>query len=803
VERQAFARVRKLFLNNRPLAKWTALAAAVATGVLYVAFLFLLGLFADLLVNRGQIPAYWNLSAPKRDRFQQRWGEALDAPQRTQMLTDIGVPPSAAAKLAEDFHFLRFRDQALCWHADIYQLLEARVGPVAAALTLPDYRELPSSVHEVFLHDWQALDEPGKRQYLDLLGADAERLLKAEPAQLTFDDQARLWRAHLYFLVRERSQSVAVADAFWRDRTGGVDDADWSPGHELSDRGILAAVVRGREGAHGRLLAWLARWNPWMWRWGSASRPNYSVYLAGLLFAALVLALVRWVAMYVSNYAAARAVIDASSRLRRAVYHHTYRLGRLAFRALGPSEAVGIFTRQVETLHNGLYAALTVLVREPIKFALLLAFALVVNFWLALAFLLFALLVWIVGGQIAVYFRQQERVAIRQAGDQIALLQESLMIMRLVKCFLMELFNQARVERQLSKYAAAQLRRYRGEALYRPLLIFLGTLAAVVLLYVAGLIVLSGRLGVASGIALATALVSLYLPLVNWLAQRRLLRKAREAATIVFKFLDRPGEVGQAVGAEFLPPLGQRLEFDNVTLHEPGTGRKLLQAVSLTIPAGQRIGLVGPDEMQKHALVYLIPRFLDPTGGEIRVDGHNIRWVTIDSLRAQIAMVMQHNLVFNDTVSNNIGCGDPGFDLPKTIEAAKIAHAHHFIQKLPKGYETPVGELGHTLNVSEQFRIALARAILRDPALLVIEEPVSPLDEDTKALFDDTLMRVLAGRTVIFLPHRISTIRGCDQVFLLHKGRVEAAGEHRELLAHNDLYKHLHYLEFNEFAEQV
>src|SRR5207253_6149686 len=140
------------------------------------------------------------------------------------------------------------------------------------------------------------------------------------------------------------------------------------------------------------------------------------------------------------------------------------------------------------------------------------------------------------------------------------------------------------------------------------------------------------------------------------------------------------------------------------------------------IKAGERVALVGPDEMQKHALVYLIPRFLDPSAGEIRIDGNNLRWVTLDSLRAQIALVMQHNLVFNDTVANNIGCGDASFDLPKIIEAAKIAHAHHFIQKLPRGYETPIGELGHALNVGEQFRIAMARAILRDPAPLIIEE---------------------------------------------------------------------------------
>jgi ATP-binding cassette subfamily B protein len=356
------------------------------------------------------------------------------------------------------------------------------------------------------------------------------------------------------------------------------------------------------------------------------------------------------------------------------------------------------------------------------------------------------------------------------------------------------------VERQLARYAGAQLRRQRGEAIYWPLLVFLGMLAALLLLFVAGLAILNQQLGVTSAIIMTAALVSLYLPLVTWLDNRRYLRRARDSAVVLFEFLDRPGGVGQVVEAEFLPALARQLEFDHVTLKEPGTGKKLLQGVTLTIQQGQRVALVGPDDMEKHALVYLIPRFLDPTAGEIRIDGKNLRWVTLDSLRAQIAMVLQHNLVFNDTVANNIGCGDKSYTLPQIIEAAKVAHAHQFIQKLPQGYETPIGELGQALRVSEQFRIALARAILRDPALLIIEEPATPLDDDTKSLLDDTFHRILPGRTVLFLPHRLSTIRNCDRIFLLYNGRVEASGDHRELLAQSELYRHLQYLEFNEFA---
>jgi ATP-binding cassette subfamily B protein len=692
VEREAFARAWR-FLNYKPGAKWTAAVAALATGVLYLALLIVLALFADLMVNRGTIPSFSHLAPGRQDALLHEW--APDDPTR-----------------------LPAQQRELLWRKDLRDYLQAQVGPGAAALVRDD-----------------------------------------------------------------------VADPY-------------GPGY-----GILSLVIRGRHTYWGPAVAWLAHWCPWTWTSGeqgaNASRAGLNPYLTGLLLVAVSLALLRALAMFIMNYSAALAAIEASTRLRRAVYHHTYRLGTLAFRALGPGEAVGIFTRQLIAVHDGLYTWLTVVCREPFKFGLVLAFALALNLWLALAFLCFALLVWLIGGQVAAYFRRQERAATRAAAEQLALLQESLMLMRLVKCYLMELFNQSRVERQLVKYAAAQMGHYRGEAIYRPVLIFLGTLAAVVLLYFSGLIVLHDGLGVARGITLATALVSLYSPLVNWLEHRKVIRRARKAADIVFKFLDRPGEVGQVVGAEFLPPMTKQMVFDNVSLFEPGTGRKLLEEVTLQIQAGQKVALVGPDDMEKHAFVYLIPRFLDPNAGEIRVDKHNLRWVTFDSLRAQIAIVLQHNLVFNDTVANNIGCGDTSYDLPKIIEAAKTAHAHHFIQKLPKGYETPIGELGQALNIGEQFRIALARAILRDPAILIVEEPETVLDDDTKSLVDDTFSRVLPGRTVIFLPHRASTIRSCDRVFLLHKGRVEAAGEHRELLAQSELYRHLQYIEFNVFADQI
>jgi ATP-binding cassette, subfamily B, bacterial len=740
----AFHKARS-YLNFNARAKWAAHIAAAGTAVLTVALLMVLYLFTDLMVYRGRVPQYQDLTPAQQHSVASVW-ERLSAEERREWLEGGGVPAGRAKGLAEArFEDLTPADAEVFWVEDVRRTLRDSVGPDAEARVVRAAEEEPAGA-------------AGK------VGSAA----------------GGLW-----------PWAVAVATPAGRRAT-----------LDRGDHGVLSLVVR--EHAGGRWLPtpipWLARWNHWMWNDSTTWLPPY---LTGLFVFALALAVFATGAAVLMREMAARATIEATTRLRRAVYHHTFRLGTLAIRALGPSEAVSILTRHIEAVHDALYTWLTVVFYGPILFGVLLVFALLLNLPLALAFLTSAVLVWLAGAWIVGYFRRRSRAATHHAAERLTIIRESLMLMRLVKAYIMEQFNQARIERQLSRYARAQLIRHRADATAGPLLTLLGLTCALVLLFVGALVVLNGRLSVPGAVVLAATFICLYRPAERWLEAQRILRRGKESAAQVFKFLERRGEVGQVVGAEFLPPLGKQLEFDNVTLRDPSTGRTLLENVSVTIPAGHRVGLVGADNLEKHALVYLIPRLLDPTTGEIRIDQHNLRWVTLDSLRAQIGIVMMHNLVFHDTVANNIGCGDSGYTLPQIIEAAKVAHAHHFIQKLPQGYETPIGELGHSLTVSEQYRIALARAILRDPALLIIEEPEADLDEDTKNLLDDTMARLLPGRTVVFLPHRISTLRSCNTVYLLNKGRVAASGLHKELLAGNPLYRHLHYLEFAEVAEQV
>lgn len=689
-------------------------------------------------------------------------------------------------------------------------LLALYVDIVVNRGELPSLSDVPLARRDAFLsnatvpEDLEAAAAAKHRVHetlhgLNLSDADLKGWFAGTDAsKLPYRERALLWYVAAIDQVQDAVGDSAAAQVAERLKHNieqrGQDTALAQP---IADFGLLSRVVRSQGTVTGWLAARLAAWNDWTWANGDSD------YLVGLFVLAILAAIARFVVQFAANYAAAVACLEAVERLRRAVYLHTYRLGALAFQPNGPTEAVGVANHDIELVHEALYRWLTVGFREPVKAALLLLFALLVSPWLALAFCMFAVLVWMAGGQVAGLLRRQGRAAQQQAASELALIQESLTLSRLVKVCLMEGYNQARVEKRLHAYTAARLARYRGSAIYRPMFALFGLLAALVLLLAAGYVVVEGHLGVVSVAVLAASLVCLYWPLRALLETRRTLRRGRDAADALFAFLDRHGGVGQAIEADFLPPLSKAIEFDKVTLQEPGGERKLLRSVSLRIDAGQRVALVGPDPVEKQAFVALIPRFIDPTGGEVRIDGKNLRWVTLDSLRTQIGLVVQNNLVFSDTVANNIGCGDPAYNLQRIIEAAKTAHAHQFIQKLPQGYETVIGLAGHELNEGEMFRIALARALLREPALYIIEEPPVALDDDTKALIDDTMQRVLPGRTALFLPHRLSTIRNCDQVLLLHQGRIVASGEHRELLATNELYKHLQYLQFNEFAAKV
>ena len=544
-------------------------------------------------------------------------------------------------------------------------------------------------------------------------------------------------------------------------------------------------LVRGRPGGE---FAKNARAVPWL----AEQTASGAGLLNLILLSVLALVLVRGVAQNLAAYLATKATLDAGARLRRAVYTHGQRLSSVAIRPDAQAEAGELVSRKVDDIQDAFSASMTTGVRTAVSAILLAGVLFASHIWLTIAAVAVAALVWLVAGGAAAWFRREARIAGRRTESRLGLIRESLSGTQLSKAYLMERFAQTRFERHLSDLSKSAWRKTRGETFSRPTLLAIVTGAALVVIYLGARLVLAGEMSLAALVTKGVALAALVVALARFLAVQVRVRRAGGAAADVLEFLDRRGDVAQTVDAEFLQPMQKRLEFVGVTLDEPGTERTILDGVSFAVPAKSVTAIIAGTAEEGRAVAHLMTRFADPTSGEVRIDGKNTRWVTYESIRTQVALVLENALTFSDTVANNIGCGDPAYTLPQIVHAAKLAHAHQFVQRLPYGYETRVGTGGMSLNPGERFRIALARAILRDPSLLIIEEPYSPLDADSQVLIDDTISRVRAGRTVVFLARRPSTVRSADAVVVLRHGKVSASGSHDELMDASEQYRQFH-----------
>lgn len=518
-----------------------------------------------------------------------------------------------------------------------------------------------------------------------------------------------------------------------------------------------------------------------------------------LLAQGLILTLVAAYCGYWRRTLAAIAAGAAAKSLRFQIHRQIYRLGQSSLPGEGTGPAVDLFTREVNDVRDGLIAEVDHAVRAPILAFGLLAVGLFVAWPITLFLVALAALAILAARPIAAGLRHESDAAARDAAVRLLLLQEDLAMLRTIRVYGMEEVDRARFTEHLDEFQEDDARRIRAEARRFPALALIYAAAAVMAVALLAYLVLTGRLSPSGSVVIAAVAVALARPIRHWIGLRESLRLAGRSCDAIYRFLERKPELQQAVGAQFLAPVKDVIKLENVTLEGPN-GQTLLEGVSFDIPAKSRTAILSLVEGSKYAVACLVPRLIDPKQGRVRMDGLDLRDVTLESIRAQVAMVLQADLIFNDTVFANIGLGDPSYGLPRIIEAAKVAHAHHLIQDLPHGYDTPIGTLGEYLPADAQYRIALARAFLHDPSIVVIEEPTTPLDDDTKHLIDDTIDRLAADRTVIFLPHRLSTIRKCDRVVVLHNGKLEAAGSPRDVHAVSKLYRHIQYVEFNQFA---
>jgi subfamily B ATP-binding cassette protein MsbA len=392
--------------------------------------------------------------------------------------------------------------------------------------------------------------------------------------------------------------------------------------------------------------------------------------------------------------------------------------------------------------------------------------------------------------------RSASRTMQERFSDITSVLQESVLTIRVVQSFGREDFEIDRFNHENQRNFQAIMKTVQLMATLTPIIELLAAISVTIIIWYGGREVIHGHL--TSG-----ALISFIIYIANFSnPMKRLsqvygnIQRALAAAQRVFEVLDTEPEIKEAPGASALPPINGHVAFTNVTF-EYKPGEPVLTDISFEVRPGQMVAIVGPSGGGKTTIANLIPRFYDPTDGQVTIDGIDIKTVTIDSLRRQIGLVPQETMLFNGTIYNNILFGDLDASKEAVIAAAKAANAHNFITAMPHGYDTQIGDRGAMLSGGQRQRIAIARAILKNPQILILDEATSALDAESEALVQEALDKLMVGRTSFVIAHRLSTIQRADLILVMDKGEIVERGTHADLLEAGGLYSKLHLLRFS------
>lgn len=391
----------------------------------------------------------------------------------------------------------------------------------------------------------------------------------------------------------------------------------------------------------------------------------------------------------------------------------------------------------------------------------------------------------------AKYVRPAFRERQAELGELNAILQDNLSGIREIKTFTRERTESERIGVRIENYKRSLLHALRLLATFEPFVHFASALGIVVVIYFGGRLALGGALPIEDLVAFFLYLELFYQPVRHLSHAWEAIQEALAGAERVSELLLEEPEIVDMPGAhDYRSRARGEIQFENVSFSYL-TDRPILRNIDLDVPAGSVVALVGPTGVGKSTLASLVPRFYDVNEGRILMDGHDIRELTLESLRRQISIVLQDVFLFHGTVRQNILFGRPGASEPEMREAARVANAVEFIDKLPEGYDTVIGERGVKLSGGQKQRLAIARAILKDAPVLILDEATSSVDTETELLIQQALERLMTGRTTLMIAHRLSTIRNADQIVVLQDERIAELGSHDELMALDGIYRHL------------
>ena len=497
--------------------------------------------------------------------------------------------------------------------------------------------------------------------------------------------------------------------------------------------------------------------------------------------------------------------LQAADQMRRELHRQSMRLGPSDLLDYQVHQAFKLFTQDTVIVRDGISSFVYRISLHSITLVILMLLAIMTSPRLFMQLIFPLLGCWVLVERERQHIRQAERLSDAEAEHRSNVLAESLLKTRLIRGYSMEPFESEHFQKHLEQFSRSTLTVRKRDVFSRWLCWGLVVGCVVVLALLMGIKVLlpeehPQHLTLAETVLLSSCFGFAYRPLVKLQQLIGMRKETSLAAERVYRYLAQIPEVGQAVGAKFLDPLSKAITFENVTYSLPGvSGKKLLDQLEVKIPAGGITVIASANPLEARALIYMLPRFLEPQSGRVLIDGEDIAWVTLESLRAETLYVGGVDPFFTGTVYENITCGDEKYTLSDAMTAAKRVHAHNFIQRLSNGYETMLGEHGEQLDASEAYRLGLARAILRNPALLILEEPEGIASEEAKSMIDDAHDQVAQNRTVLIIPSRMHTIRKSDRIVLLYQGKVATVNTHANLLAGNELYRHWEYMKFNIF----